>query len=757
MAKAKTVAQADLPAQVGHMDAAQAKKWMSQQVPYRNFAGMSEHLDGLVESWVIGHRDRFRARMSKSMARWAVNYRAANGEAVWHEHEDDLHVPESKKALDSIVARTEEALLEFDPIFEVDGTRNDLPRLRSALIGANTYRLMEMARFREMVQPSTRDVQLTNVSCVKVDWEEVEELIVERKHELRFRKTGEPYWHDERRMRRAIAKRGPKYYLVDPFWLFYDIDAASVQDAEFIGDESEIFLHEIEAGAKAGKFKNWDRVKKHVASRSEGSNSIGPGTEWPDLLRRARSTAELNIGVGDNRGAQHTAQRPRAIECYGFFDFGDGFDGVTDPLGKRLVGTHRVRAMIVDNVCVRFQLNPFDKKFVPYAFARIVRNGHDLAGPANFDSVVQLNAQYDAIHSDLCRMLGRSVAPVIVTRNDSDLPDNILGVKAGSVLRATGDWEPIKMPEINGTSLSYWHGYMRREIEETSGALRVFESPQGTATETERKVQEQQRQIRSSIRAVGDLWKQVAQITHWMAAQFSTGPERFRVLGKAAQALGRTATITPDVLQEDVEFRFLGVESMHTFGSRIANMRQWTTTWASMLPNMPEVSIPALARLDFELSVGKAHVNEIFPNMTSPFDSMPQAEENAMLLAGHEVPINEHDNDEEHARETMALLERMERQNAQDYLKKNVMQHLMAHLEAGRRKAEQQAALERQAQQRGAVQQQLGGRPGIDRPPVEGGMSAQSVTPGPTQTRTMGRAGRENGSVSQSQQMEASA
>lgn len=750
----KVVRSTDLPVQVGRPDASSGRKFLAQQVPYRNFAGMEGRLDEIVQAWVIGHRDRYRQRMQQSMNRWATNWAAANGEAVWHEHDDDLHVPETKKALDSKVARVEEALLEFDPLFECEGRRKDLPRFTSQIIVSWVTSLMETGQIRDYVQPSCRDAELGNLSAIKVGWDYQEDLVVERKNELRFNKNGKPYRHDERVMRKAVVKSGPRYDLVDPFWFFVDLDAGRVDDAEFIGDESEMFLHTAEQKAKLGMFSK--KKIQEIREKRHASQDAGSGmtmkSEMPDVYRRARSVASPWISARDTQ-SEHSATKLRAIECWGWFDFGDGYDGVVDPLGQKVTGTQRVVATLLAGVCVRFQLNPYDKKFVPYAVARINRNGHSFDAPANFDSVVQMNAQYDAIHSTLMKTAHLGAAPLIITANDTDLPDSILGVLPGTVLRSTGQWDMVKVPDTPPQTIQYWHTYFRREIEESSGALRVFESPQGTATETNRKVQEQQRMVRNSIRAIGEQLKRVALLTYWMSAQFSTGPERFRVLGKAASVLGKTAQITPDILQEDVEFRFIGVESMHTFGSRHANMRQWTNAWGPMLAQAPGVNMMALMRQDYEMSVGRSQINEIFPDATAPWETMPQREENEMLLAGNEVPVSKNDDDWQHIEELVPLLQKKQ----PDYILQILTDHLNAHLESAQRKEAEKAAQQAAADQNAALMGGQGGQPGVDRPPPEGGMPAQSkgTTPGPTQPRTVARTGRSGNGTSQSQRADA--
>lgn len=753
---AKLIRKTTLPVQTGKQSPDVARKWLRQQVPYRNFAGLSEELDAKIEAFVVNHRERFRGRMAPTMQRWSTNWAAANGEALWHENEDDVHVPETKKACDAKVARIEEALLEFDPVFEAEGTRGDLPRYKAQIIGSYTYRLMELADFRDLVQPVARDAELCNISAVKVAWDHLIEPVVERRMELQFRSDGTPEYLDERRYREAVAKSGPSYHLVDPFWFFYDLDAGKVNDCEFIGDECEMFVHELESGAQLGKF-NEQKVKL-VRDRRAGSNMSNSSSgvnriELTDQYRAARSIATGNAFTIDGRG-ENTAMKARVIECWAYFDFEDGYAGAVDPLGRQLKGVHRVVATLANGVVIRFQLNPFDKKFVPYAVCRVNRNGHEMVAPAQFDHVVQLNAQYDAVRSNILRMLSLSVAPIIITNNDTDLPDSILGVLPGTVLRATGDWDVIKMPEMAPQQISYHDQYFRREIEETSGALRVFESPQGTATETERKVQEQQRMVRNSIRANGELWRQVALITYWMSAQFATGPERFAVAGKAASVLGKSAVMTPDILQEDVDFKFIGLQSLHTFGSRVSGMRQWVNNWGKLLPNMPGMNLMALARQDFELSVGRSNINEIFTDAVPPWDTMPQEEENVMILAGHEVPVSKHDDDVEHAKKLLPIIKNPD---TPAYIRQIAVDHLNEHMAQAMQKEAEQKAAQAEAERNAALQGPTGGNPGTDRPPASGGMPAQQkgVTPGPTQERTVAKTGRDGAGISQSQQMSA--
>lgn len=751
------VRKAVLPVTTGKQTKEEARKFIRAQVPYRNFAGVLEDLDKKVETLVINHRERFRGRMSTAMERWAINWAAANGESTWQQREDDIHIPETKKALDSKVVRIEEALTDFDPMFVVKGRRGDMPRYDAQIVGSYVHGQMEMGGFREMIQPAARDAELCNAACVKVVWERRIEDVVDRKFETKFKADGTPEFHDERRyVTDRVVFNGPRYYLVDPFWLFFDIDAAKVEDCEYIGDESEVFVHELEQQADLGIFskKQVDLVKKRRAGNTtqmatDGVNRI----ELTDQQRMARSIASASAFTTENRGEQ-TAMRVRVIECWFYYDFGEGFEGIVDPLGRKVQGVRKVVATLANGVVIRFQLNPHDKKFAPYAMCRISRNGHEMVAPANFDQVVQLNAQYDSVRSDTLRQHALTVAPICFADAGADLPDTILDVMPGTIVKGANknQIEIVKLPEVNPGTIQYQDMFYRQNIEESSGAMRVYEQQQNTATETERKVQEQQRLVRNSIVANGELWRQVALITYHLSAQFADGVQRFAVVGKAASVLGKFAEVTPDLLLEDVDFQFVGVRDMHTFGNKEAGRAQWMNQWASLLVNMPGINLMALARLDYERRVGSSNIDEVFTEAVPVWDTMPQEEENVYLRAGRKVPVSRMDDDVDHMKKLAPLITG---KGVPAYVRNIAIEHFNLHMAQAMQKEQREKAEMAEAERRGRLMAPGGGEPGKDQAPASGGMPAQQkgVTPGPTQERTVAKSGRQGAGISQSQSM----
>lgn len=748
------VRQTDIPVSVGHPTVDEEKRWIQQQVVYKNFAGEHPGLDEIAAAFVYNHREQFRSRMAEQMERWAMIWETVNGNPRWGEHEDDVHVPESRKALLSKVARIEEGILEFDPVFEVEGVRGDLPQWKAKAIGSYVYRKMELAKFKQLVQPVAKSGEVCNIMAVKLNWDVQFGQEIQRIHQLKTRKNGAAYYHDERRVREAVVRKGTRYTLVDPFLMLYDIDTGTDEDCSFIGDESDQFLHDLEHQAEIGLLsrKNLNVVRKKIAGSSVQPHDNTLRADMPDQYRQSRSVAMGPLFTQDVRG-QHAARRIRCVEMWAWFDFGDGFDGVVDLLGKKLTGTHRVVITVANGITLQFRLNPFDRKMHPYAISRIDVNGHEMVAPSTFDSVIMANEQYDRWFSNVQRNADLSVAPWLAVQGDFPT-DSLLELMPGKVIPNCGPVQEIKIGDL-AASVPFMQSHFRREHEELSGALRVFESPQGTATETERKVQEQQRMIRASIRANAELWRQVALKTYWMEAQFSTGPERFAVVGKAAQLLGKSMLMTPAILQEDVDFRFLGVSEVHVYGNKAAGMAQWMTRWGPILVQEPRINRMRLMELDFEQSVGRHSLSEVFPNQEPSWAIMSQKEENEMLLAGLEVPVSQHDDDDEH----LAQMEDL-RRSFEEYptpIQEGIMDHHRKHVIQGRRKREQQAAEMREAQMKQSLLGTYGGQPGVDKPPEEGGLPAQqkNITPGPPQARTASKTGRQGDGLSQTQVMSA--
>lgn len=747
----------DTPVGVGVPQAAEVKNWIDTQIPYENFAGKDAQLDGDVVGFVETILTGFRARMANAYVRWSDNQKVANGESLSAEYEDDIHVPETYKMLQAKAASIEEALFELDPPFTIEGVKDEMGRMKALVVSAYIRRQLELAGYRNFIRPTVIDAELTGWCAVKVIWDRVLEEIVER-NVTHVTKNGKLYQHDERRLKRALVIDGAQLEQVDPFRLIVDLDAGHIRKCSYIGDISDQFVHDLRARAELGLFslKQVEKLKDDVSN-----NAHVDVTDFSEAMRKSRSITNpwSNPAYLDTHSA--SAKRLRCTELWCFYDFGKGHAGITHPDGRMITGVHRVVITTAGRTLLQFRLNPFDKKFAPYGVGRMNANGHEMISVGPFDQVISSNAQYDRYQSALLRHAELTVDPILITGNDSDLPDSMLGIRAGTVFRHVGEITPLKLPDLP-QSAAYMHTYFRREHEELSGALRVFESPQGTATETERKVQEQNKLLRPDIRAIADMWRQVGLIIYWMSGQFATGEQRFQVVGKAAKLLNANFfTITPDLLQEDIDLRFYGADSMQTYAQKGTGMVQWTNLWAPMLPAMQNVSVENIAMITFEHMVGPEYVERVFKGKTPEWMRWSQDEENWQLQRGQPVQINEDDDDDEHMddMEQKGMLKLALKESTPDPVANAILIHYQDHQKQKAAKVEkQQAEMEAAQRQAQIMQLQQGSKPGEGRAAAPGGMEARSqgpgVTNGPTQSRTVAKAGRQGAGISQSQQME---
>ena len=127
-----------------------------------------------------------------------------------------------------------------------------------------------------------------------------------------------------------------------------------------------------------------------------------------------------------------------------------------------------------------------------------------------------------------------------------------------------------------------------------------------------------------------------------------------------------------------------------------------------------------------------------------------------MLMTGQAVEINEADDDEQHIQEMMPVLEELSKDpKTPQFILEMFRRHLEGHMEQLTRKEEEAKAMQKQAQANANLMAPQGGQPGVDRPPVAGGMEAgqKDVTPGSPQARTQPRTGRGGSGLSQTQAM----
>lgn len=747
-----------IPDGVGVPGRDETKKWIESQIPYQQLAGTNKLFDEQVVAYMDAVKTNFMNRMEGVYQRWRLNHWTANGNSVTAEYEDDVHVDETWKMLETIIPRIEEAIFEYDPAFEVEGVRDEMDQMKAIVVASYIRRRLELANARDYVHPTIRDALLQGIAALKLRWERVLRHVVERNLEHKFDDKGDPYYLDERRWVEKLVLNGPALTQVDMFRFLIDLDRGQLKDCRFMGDVSQQALHELKQGQELGLYVNVDQIERDFAAKTFGD----PGA-ISDMNAYSRSI----VSVWGQREIEQFKNGPKEAECFELwcqFDFGkDGFEGITDPVGKRLRGVHEVVFTKAAHVLIQARLNPHDKKFKPYGVARMSKNGHEMISVAPFDAVVRENAKYDRFESNVMRHEELAIAPLIQKPPGSDWPDTLLGVRPGTVLPGVGAVEVFKVPDLP-QSVAFRRQNYREEHEELSGAPRTWQgtgSSPMTATEGERKMQEASRRLRGYIRGYADMWRQVGLMIYWMSQQFSTGAERFMVVGKASQVLGRYAEITPDMLQEDIDLRFIGLDSLHTYGSRGTGMVQWANQWLPIAVQDQEmrsmIDLPRIAQITFEHMVGRDRVREVFRLPTPEYMRMPQQSENSLLRKGLRVPIDDSDDHEEHLQRMISegLLDMGLNPKTPKQVRNAILDHFQKHFSA----LEQQQQIEEAEQREAMMQAELeqtrtgGAQQGRETPAKGSGVASkqQGVAPGPTSGRTTPRSGREGSGISQQQ------
>ncbi len=223
--------------------------------------------------------------------------------------------------------------------------------------------------------------------------------------------------------------------------------------------------------------------------------------------------------------------------------------------------------------------------------------------------------------------------------------------------------------------------------------------------------------------------------------------------------LNRYAEVTPDMFQDDVFLRFIGLESIHTYGQRATGIVQWLNLWGPLLPSMPGVNLPEMMRLTWEHMVGKHNTDQMFEVPTPRYMLWDQAEENLQLRRGRTVRVDPEDDDLQHMQKMWedGTMDMLVKEDTPQAVQSAILEHFQDHKENAQRKMAQKRADEaRQQQEQQAAEAKQGVTPGQGRPAAAGGVQAQpneqkGVTPGPTQARTVSRGGRQGAGVSQSQ------
>ncbi len=652
----------------------EAQAWYDAQIPYENLA----HIEDIAARAVFYVRERKRIFHDQTLPlrrRWRIINHMLHGNSVanfWALEE--LHVPELYKMLETMVPRIVDSIMDFDPPFTVVG-RQRLDRAVEDILAAFLDYQMDEAKVRKILEPTVRCMLTYQFAAWKIDWERQFEWGVDVKiEEKHYPGQVNPEYHFTRNPRYKMKFDGPRVRLIDPFDFLIDLSALDAQDALFIGDSHDATQNELLQKSELGLYKNVNKVWQ-TTPQNEDTNSVSYD-KW------ARSVAsKFDQHRRDPKGSPKIY---RETELHCKFDlYGDGQE------------IDCILNVVNDAVCVRAIENFYDKKFRPYAIARAAKEGFDFFNVGPLDHAVRLNEELDQHRALWLEGAKLKVCPIIVTEDDSDLPESLFGIRPGSVLHAPGK---ITQLTVSGNleDVVMTEGTLRRDIEETVGSPRVWEGTGGgdaqTATEINRKIEEGNRRLKGYVRAFSDQIAESLQIIYFLNGQFITKKQQFHALGKAAKNLGKYLNVNPMHFQHEIDFEFKGLASMHTMGLRasaLANYLQIAFPWYQVVK--PNVDVAALLQDFYRLTVGIRPEDEII-KIPTPLDQLvlPE-EENMMLMGGNPVEVDPLDDYETHQPSHINFYEEHKGKMTEE-AKRATEEHIMNHYVQRERNTMQQQA-----------------------------------------------------------------
>lgn len=632
-----------MPSEPGEWTPAEAAAWFAANTMTNNLAG-DRDLGEDVLRFVQGVYSDWTDRMRNLMKRWKITYHMLAGNTLETGGPADLHMPEIYKALETMVPRLEEVVLDQDPWFDV------VPRRRKdrAAAQANAAYLdwqFEQANVRSLIQPAIRDMLVTQIAAFYVQWEN-------RVTWRNVREVTTSYDSDGRLKKKVKIKRkkvvsycGPSAKLVDPLDFIIDTKATSVQDAMYIGHRFWMAADELkEVGERCG-WVNLDKI-------GEKSGTVSPFGHESEYWRYPRDPASLYGNSLDRTGVHNGDERPEVMEVIVLYSKwcprkkdGDGLDAKYDDYQMIIVN---------GRTCVDLRKNPNDGGMRPYAVMRDTKSGHEFFSIGTFDNAVRINQHIDRLHQATMRTAEVAGMPLVFAEEDCDLPDSLYRARPLSVYRGTGPIRFTQVPDGALRSTPMIIGMLKSDLEETVGNFRINmgQDSNGTATEASLSLQEGNRRNRAHVRAIADGLDQLLTIFHKYNLQYSTEDVEFPVLGKRAIALKKDyLNFGPADLLDDVKFVLVGLRSSRSYGMRQTGLLSILNAGMPLVAANPQ-AVDQLYLLHSLVSewLGPDEADRIV-TLPTPQDMLrSQYDENRGLLAGEVIEVDRDDDHLDHMR-----------------------------------------------------------------------------------------------------------
>jgi hypothetical protein len=740
----------EIPQVEGQFTPEEAQAWLKSQTLEGNLAGVEKHAAQALKV-VQSVNQEWTERMRPMHRRWRATFHMLAGNTLEKGGPEDVHVPEIYKAIETIIPRVEEAILEKDPWFRVVPRRRKDARQADTIAAYMDWQF-DQAGVRSQIQPAVRDMLVTQFAAWHVHWDNKESWRNVREIDRTFDKDGVMRRTVKVQRKKVIDYSGARAKLVDPFDFIIDTKATDPQSAVYVGHRVWMTTDEVKRYGKQSGWRNLDDIGKN-----SGASGFSPEQ---DFFKWSRDPA-ARYGDANNRIAKNDG-RPDKVEVVFLHTKLSLDDGET-------YEDYRIVCVAGKHI-VELRVNPNDGQLRPYATMRVTKSGHEFFGTGPFDNAIRLNQHLDRYHQIFLRAAEVSACPMVFAEEDSDLPDSLYKIRPFSVFKGVGPVRFTQIPDGSLRSAPLVIGMLQKNIEETVGAFRINmgQDSNGTATEASLSLQEGNRRMRGIIRSVGDGLEQVLNLFYRLSLQYSVEDVEFPVLGKRALDLRKThMNVSPADLLNDVKFDLVGLHSSRTYGLKATGMMSFINSMQAFIVANPN-SVDQVGMM-YEMAREMIGPDEAdaFIKVPTPLEKLrPQSEENEGLITGEEIEIDPDDNDAQHLKDMEDLFQRAmtKESNMHFDVRRVVLQHALQHTMAlDAKKARKQVMEQRKPQV--TAPEEAGGQPSRDggkSSPMAGGMSnamqdladspggqTQGENPGPADMNKTSRTGTKRRPVNQ--------
>lgn len=699
-----------VPQDEGRLSPREAKAWQAAtEIDAPNRASdkrVCEEATKFAQNVVREWSDQMRALFR----RWRVTLYMLAGNTLDRSGPEDIHVPELYKAVETLVPRIEEAIVERDPWFKII-SRKPRDRRTAETVAAYMDWLFDQARIRETIQPAARNMLVCQSAVWYTRWETRVQRVTVRTERKEW-KDGHLRRYVDKKVEDHVTYFGPKAHLVDPFDFIIDPKSTNAQDAVYVGHRSWMTIDDIR---RLGKQYGWVNLGEEL-------DAIGGARSDYQTRYYSWPRDPTSLTMLEDLQNRHTDGRPGKIEVtilYSRYDI----DGT---------GDYRDYQFVISGgkVIHEVRLNQHDNERRPYAIARATNNGHEFHGIGPLDNAVRLNQHLDRYHQIFLRSAEVAACPMVFAEEDSDLPDSLYKVQPFSVFKGTGPVRFSSVPDGTLQAAPMVLGTLQRNIEETVGAFRIQmgqDQTGGTATEASLSLQEGNRRTRGLIRGLAGGLEQLLECFYHLTRQHSIADVEFPVLGKRALDLKRDhVTINPADLLDDVKFDLIGLHSLRTNGLKSTGLQLFGNAMAPFIMANPQAVDQTRLMHKFATEfIGPEDADEIVKVPTKIEDLNSQEEENEGLIQGTEIDVDPDDDHKAHLEVIEPLYQRaLHDEDMPVDVKGPIFLHRMQHVYALQRQQAQEAAEKKRMPQQEELPPEAGGQVGPSgQSPKAGGMS----------------------------------